>query len=548
MDNSPTFGDLKFSTLSANLLLQPFIPIVSFPTYFEPLYKFVYKLEQLCRDCSFGSRDLRKMVIPRDQGSDLNCIISFISDHLESILAVVNNEGFTLLLLHIYPLFQSPETSFESICSFLNPLAQRMSKKNIDRLFSAPVIHLFDSPIEPYQRAQLLSRPMADMLIKRFGLSLFLSRLISFIIEAVIEPSRVASKGPTRKNSSRHKAESVLTLVQSDFLQSSGRLEELGKASEFTFSLALSEGGMYDLDKDECSSVDSDLDDAPEKSLLAQPRMVLSSIVGTSDVESQEEMGGGRGESPTKPWDQFFDQTGPKSEKLIGEGTLEHSSLGVLGTKRAHPDDPRLTSSVPLDRDASLKLDTSLTDYNPSSPSPQTGGSVTQSFGLSMTDSIASAQLYSGEVAKSLPASGHTPFNNLSGIRRQVSLPVGRRPLGITVDDILNADEDESEEDEQVLEAESICSADPETMAINSHMSQVAADCVCWLIRRLGPVLTTRYIAKPLLESLYHCFTGILHLRGRGTMALKCLSAIARLYGDAIILRLYLPHAENLVS
>ena len=138
------------------------------------------------------------------------------------------------------------------------------------------------------------------------------------------------------------------------------------------------------------------------------------------------------------------------------------------------------------------------------------------------------------------------PFTSLSGIRRQVSLPVGRRP--ITVDDILNVDEDESEEDEQVLEAENICSADPETLAINAHMSQVAADCVCWLIRRLGPVLTTRYIAKPLLENLYRCFMGILHLRGRGTMALKCLSAIARLYGDAIILRLYLPHVENLVS
>ena len=195
IDNSPVFDDLRLSTLSANLLLQSFIPIVSFPTYFERLYKFVYNLEQLCRDSLLANRDTKELVIQKARGSvsnhtlppsDLNLIVSFISDNLESVLGVVNNEGFTLLLLHLIPYFQFPETSFEAICNFLSPLAQRMSKKNIERLFSAPVIYMFDSPTEPYQRGHLLSRPMADMLIKRFGLNTFLTRFLSYIIEAVI--------------------------------------------------------------------------------------------------------------------------------------------------------------------------------------------------------------------------------------------------------------------------------------------------------------------------------------------------------------------------
>ena len=548
IDNPPAFDDLRLSTLSADLLLQPFIPIVSFPTYFEPLYKFVYKLEQLCRDSLLANRDTKQLVVQKARGSvsthtlppaDLNHIVSFISDHLESVLGVVNNEGFTLLLLHLIPYFQFPETSFEAICNFLNPLAQRMSKKNVERLFSAPIIYMFDSPTEPYQRGQLLSRPMADMLIKRFGLSTFLIRFLGYIIEAVIEPSRIASSGQHRKNSSskvQHPSGSMLTLVQSDLMQSP-RVEEF--PSDFTFSLALSDVRVYDSDEDDCSSEESDIEDAPESSLLANPRMVLSSLVGMNDADSQEDTGAGRGESPTrslKPWDQLFDQ-----------GSANKATLDHIDTQSEQPADSPLTSSV--NYDMPLRLDTSMADYKPSPASPLTAGAGgAPSFGSSMTDSLQSAQSYN-EITNSFPPiTGQPHFNSFSGIKRQTSLPVSRlRTLGISIDDVLTKEASESEDEEQTPATESSCSANPEMLTINTHISQIAADCICWLVRRLGPILATRYIAKPLLENLYRCFTGILHPKGRGTMVLKCLSTIAKLYGEKVLLRLYLPHAENLV-
>ena len=557
IDNSPVFDDLRLSTLSANLLLQSFIPIVSFPTYFERLYKFVYNLEQLCRDSLLANRDTKELVIRKARGSvsnhtlppsDLNLIVSFISDNLESVLGVVNNEGFTLLLLHLIPYFQFPETSFEAICNFLNPLAQRMSKKNIERLFSAPVIYMFDSPTEPYQRGHLLSRPMADMLIKRFGLNTFLTRFLGYIIEAVIEPSRIASKGQHRKNSSskaQHPSGSMLTLVQSDLMQSP-RVEEF--PSDYTFSLALSDVRTYDSDKDDSSSEESDIEDVPESSLLAKPRMVLSSLVGVSDTDSPEDAGAGRGESPTrslKPWEHLFDQGS------ANKTTFDHSSpSAAVDTNSEQLEDSPLTSSVLLNYDTSMKLDTSLADYKPSPASPLTAGAGgAPTFGSSMTDSFHSAQSYSSEITNSFPPLSSQPhFNTLSGIKRQSSLPVSRlRTLGISVDDILTTEQSESEDEEQTTATESLTSANPETLAINTHISQIAADCICWLVRRLGPILATRYIAKPLLESLYRCFSGILHPKGRGTAVLKCLSTIAKLYGEKFLLQLYLPHAENLV-
>ena len=48
-------------------------------------------------------------------------------------------------------------------------------------------------------------------------------------------------------------------------------------------------------------------------------------------------------------------------------------------------------------------------------------------------------------------------------------------------------------------------SSDPVTLAINAQIAEVAADCVCWLMRRLGPLLSTQHIIRPLLDGLHRC-------------------------------------------
>ncbi len=45
--------------------------------------------------------------------------------------------------------------------------------------------------------------------------------------------------------------------------------------------------------------------------------------------------------------------------------------------------------------------------------------------------------------------------------------------------------------------------SDPVVMAINAQIAELAADSVCWLMCRLGPLLTTQHIVKPLLDGLH---------------------------------------------
>lgn len=545
--------DINLPSLSANLLLQSFIPIVPFPSYFGPLYKFLHKLEQFCRESSLQNRDLKELAIysqelaiqrsAKDGNStldtaDLNRIISFISDRLETLLRLVNNEGFMLLLLHLFPLFQYPETCFEAVCNHMDILAQYMSRKNAERLFAAPVIRLFDSPIEPYQRGHLLSRSMADVLIRRFGLSTYLVRFLGFLIEAVIEPLGTSSKGFGQRinaNLFRLQSESVLTLVDSDLFQSM-RFDE-GKRpphiSDFTWSMGISEGRAgYDSDKEECSSVESDSFDHPEASLLAKSGMVLGSL-----AESQTDEEGSRppsmhleqdarilerlfaSEASGMSGDQGQTHDQPETETRtddIARDSMDHSLLSLPPIKETLFDDSLgfAASRVQEQEADSLSLPPNL-------------GLLTHA---SVTSSIVSTQTYTDV---------QSPYSSLSS---KPVLTLGRNLS------ILGEEVEESEEEDHVFKDNSISSADPQTRELNLYISEVSADCLCWLIRRLGPFLTTRHIVKPLLEGLHRCFTGVLHLHHRESMAISTLAAVSKHYGEVFILKLYLPHAENLVS
>ncbi len=479
-----------------------------------------------------------------------------MSENLNNVLHSVGTQGFPLLFLHIFPFFQHPETFFEAVVSYLDPLATYLSRKNVERLFSAPVIRLFDSPIEPFQRGQMLSRSMADCLLRRFGLKVYLNRFIGFIIEAVIEPSMILSKGCSRKTSSylfRLKSASALTLVQSGLFQST-RFEEMRNNSDFNYSFALSEVPRgYDSDKDECSSGDSDEQDYPEASLLAKSGLVLGAVNETEGgLSSLQEEDEGQTQSPmlyrkldesaaldreqqkTLPPELSVDPLSLATSSLPPSGSgrwpklddSAHFPARQTGHERLHPGSISATSS--------LRIDTASNEYKPSADSP---GLISQSGGMSSIFSEVSQDVSttSSEVA--------SPYITLN---RQSSLALGR-PIVLSVDDILG-EVGEDSEDEQTVDNESLRSTDPQIIAINLHMSEVAADCICWLIRRLGPFLTTRYIARPLLDNLHRCFTGILHLKRREVVVMNCLRSFAVFYGDMVITKLYIPYAETLVS
>ena len=301
----PSPGELKLPSLTSSILLQPFLPVVMFPGYFKTLYQFLYRLEQLCHrsGMDYATMDLQRLTFMGLQlkklAKERNCeeIFAYVSERLEGLLETVTDEGFPLLLLHLFPFFQYPDTSFDAVYTFLPPLARHMSKRSVEKVFTAIVTRLFDTATEPHQRGQLYSRTTADLILRRFGLNTFLTRFLGFLIEAVVEPLRAPSKGHSGKrintNIVRMKSQSVLTLMSSDLLQSQVYGNHSGETDahvdvNLSYSLAMNEPSYDDSDKEYSSSNESDDDNnVAEMSLLAKSSMLSVGTDGEMEGASQ---------------------------------------------------------------------------------------------------------------------------------------------------------------------------------------------------------------------------------------------------------------------
>ncbi len=551
--------ELNLPSLTPSVLLQPYLPVVAFPTYFSKLYTFVLQLEQLCHKngVDYTKLDLQRLTFLGLQlkkeisEKDFDGIFTFISEQLEGLLNDVNNEGFPLLLMHLYPFFQYPETSFEAVHTFLPPLAQHMSQKSIKRIFTSVIIRLFDTAVEPHHRGQLFSRTTADIILKRFGLDTFLNRFLSFLIEAVIEPLRNSSKMSSNRrinsNIVRMKSHSVLTLMTSDLLQSQvyehggGDNSNCDISSNVSYSLSMIEPG-YDSDKDYSSGYsDDDDDDLAEGSLLA--KSMLSPDAETDGAHS----------SPLIMTSQVLSGSGSDNTEINSKGGGEVNVPKITESLAEEDDTSRFSiiSSLSL---LDKQRDTLTSSYQDSANLMASSSQFdpTQSWA-----SLCSEDSFAADVnfTSSLPFAT-TNVSDSGGVHqlRQNSLPVGMK-LGMPLSSDNNfdrADEEEEEEGEEdmdgeTVESDSISSHDPQVLAINLHVSEVAADCLSWLFRRLGPLLATQHIIRPLIDNLHRCFLGVLHLMGRERAVLKCLTAFAEYYGETVVINMYVPRAENMV-
>ncbi len=560
--SSPT--ELKLPSLTSSILLQPFLPFVMFPSYFQTLYKFVFHLEQLClkNGLDYVTMNLQKLdflglqLAKSSPEKDFDDIFSYISEKLDGLLEIVTDEGFPLLLLHLFPFFQYPDTSFDAVYTFLPLLAKSMSRGSVERVFTPVVTKLFDTATEPHHRGQLFSRTTADLILKRFGLSTFLNRFLSFLIEAVVEPLR-ASSNSKRINSNivRMRSQSVLTLMSSELLQSQvyDRVDTDGHemGANLSYSLAMNEAD-YDSDK-ESSSSDSG-DDFAESSLLAKSSMLsvegemegasLSPLIITSQ--------------PSMPTD-----TVPLDSQAAGLPG-NPGEAGVVNELMVKVD-PAVDNAVPP---YSLLSSVPQQGERPLLNSYQDSMSLTASSQFDPTQSIGShfsEESFASDVlfTSSLKATPTHMTSEHAGIgkdqfSKQRSLPFGMKfglsnlSRGFGDNFGQSVSEEREGEDCETVEGEegegSISSYDPQALAINLHVSEVAADCLSWLLRRLGPLLASQHIIRPLMENLHRCFSGILELKGREVAALQCLSSFAECYGETVVRKMYVPHAENLVS
>ena len=492
-----------------------------------------------------------------------------VSENLFPLLKSNGGEGHVLLLLHLYPLFQHPETGFEVVQSHLDVLRQFMSKPQMERIFTPVLLHFYDSPLEPHQQGFLLSRSMADLLIRCFGIRSFLLRYLEFFLNAVLEPETLSSRGSSRRRAAfrLRESDSILTLIQSELVQSRKYEESArqSRVSDLTFSVDLKDPGAYNSDK-EYSSSDSESEYPPEASLLAHSGMVLSSLSevgggGRLDLEGGlpggEGIGGRMGED---------DVLSPFANDERGEGTdLQRTMLFSQYPMESNLDASQTTARTDEMEQSSgmipLRIDTAPSEFRAPYDSPGGKSALAASIRSSALEDSTQFPFSNRQTSPELSS---LPYASLKGsllmqlksttlhhTKAYSTQSRGDTESGGEKERARERDRKEEEEEEEEVEEEEKRAArteDPQAAAINQQISEVARDTLCWLQRRLGPLLATRHITKALLSGMHRCFTGVVGCQGMGVGVLRCLTAMAALYGDDILLKLYLPQTESWVS
>lgn len=491
-------GDRGLPEVSPTLLLQQFVTIVPFPSYFGTLCTFFSEVEQLCRRCSLNSSNLKsfprpKMGLETPPTTESSAIVTFVQERLPALLPQLDRDGQGLLLLHLVPLFHFPETCFEAAVAFIDTIGQYLPKRRMEQLFLAAVLRTYDMAVEPYQKVQLFSRSVVDTLLCRFGLAVFLHRFLGFVLDVVVDPSALTSK---------HGVACYTTPRPLFFTEKDAPLPppDYGAAVMAEFGYPMSDKlPSDDADNDEDSDFEVEGEgegEIPKVSLLLSCAMPT----GASDE------GVGEGGVP-----QAGDYGLPRGTETPAMTIGERKNTGPSHTKEQKPSRERKTASR----------------------QGESGGGVSGGRGSTPSKGLPGGK---GSTAPAVltptPSLGHNssvpPEERQSEKKVSFDVPGGG-------DDTL-AD----------VEAEGVASLDPHKQAIENSVVEVVTDTLCWLVRRFGPLLATRYIIKPLRDNLYRSFVG---LKGHRAMAIRCLKAFAvQSNADAVSLKLYLPFAEDLVS
>eukprot|EP00731_Ephydatia_muelleri_P027848 Em0019g721a len=480
-------SDRGLPELSPTLLLQQFVTIVPFPSYFGTLCTFFSEVEQLCRKCSLNSSNLKSFPRPKTDfetppTSESSAVVTFVQERLPTLLPLLDKDGQGLLLLHLVPLFHFPETCFEATIAFIDQIGQYLPKKRMEQLFLMAVLRTYDMAVEPYQKVQLFSRPVVDTILSRFGLTVFLHRFLGFVLDVVVDPSALTSKhGGSHYTTSRplEKALDYTAVVM----------------AEFAYSMS-DKLPSDDADNDEDSDVEVEVEGEGE---IPKMSLLLSCAPPTGTPVMDEEAEGGEGVQ------QAGGNGPPMGTETPAVTIVERKNTGPFSTKEQKPTRERTTS-----RQAESGSGV-LGKASASTPSKGLPGSKVSTAAAVVTAAA--------------PSIGRVQVSNQrkeGGTKRRCLLwslkLVGTIPL---------------------LKWR-------QKLAIENSVAEVVTDTLCWLVRRFGPLLATRYIIKPLRDNLYRSFVG---LKSQRAMAIRCLKAFAiQTNADAVPLKLYLPFAEDLVS
>ncbi|XP_074535248.1 WD repeat-containing protein 81 [Halichoeres trimaculatus] len=506
-----------------NSIISPF----PFPSYFSPLHQFIFSYHaKMETTCSFQGRDA----------------VFHLWQQLETLLrGNITAEGLEILLPFILALMLEECTAVYAAWYLFEPISRVLGPRNANKYLLKPLINVYENPHCLRGRFYLYTDCFILQLIVRLGLQAFLSSLLPHVLQVITgfescssDTGGEACKG--LRGGTCNLGEEEEEDFQCEQRSSSGSVSgAMGGSSGGAGGVGVvGDTGLVDYSSGISLNDQGFLSEAED----FQNGFYVNSGAGVAAGKQQSQ------NAAAKEQDQESLSVG----KLSDKSSTSELSLGDGDSMR--------------DR-ASLKSADSSQDLKQASEGEEGG------------------DLEEDEVTESIVGKEETddpPVHNLELTLSACTIDTIDTVATLEGDFVNGMTLEETEKD-TVGEQDEVDDHGP-TEESEEKEQKILLDTVCktvrWLSAKLGPTVTSRYVARNLLRLLTNCYIGpenhqfvtsaidesSLESVGLGSVyekrpvvgdqtagpVLECLIYIAQLYGEPVLTYQYLPYIGYLVS
>lgn len=502
-------------------LLNPIISPFPFPSYFEPLHHFIFSYHaKMESTCSFQGRD----------------VIFHLWQQLETLLrGNITAEGLEILLPFILALMLEECTAVYAAWYLFEPISRVLGPRNANKYLLKPLINVYENPHCLPGRFYLYTDCFILQLIVRLGLQAFLSSLLPHVLQVITGFESCSSDSGGESCKGLRGGTCNLGEEEEEDFQCGEQRSSSGSVSGTIGGSSVASGGVGVVGDTGLVDYSSGIS-LSDQVFLSEPEdfqngFYVNSGAGVAAGKQQSQ------NSAAKEQDQESLSVG----KLSDKSSTSELSLGDGDSMR--------------DR-ASLKSADSSQDLKQASEGEE-GGELEEE---EVTETNETDDPPAHNLELTLSACTVDTVATLEGefVNGMALEEVEKDAAGGQGEEEDHGPSDESEEKEQKILLDTVCKT------------------VRWLSAKLGPTVTSRYVARNLLRLLTNCYIGPakhqfvtssvedsgLERVGLGSVyekkpvvgdqtagpVLECLVYIAQLYGEPVLTYQYLPYIGYLVS